>query len=158
MFEDQKKNNEGKDERGLFEAGNQLWRQRSKHGLSRIFETPADLEKVCIEYFEWADSNPLQEDKVFGTGLRAKVAHPRALTQRGLCVYAGISQRTWRDYRQREEYAEICEMVEDIIFEQKFAGAAAGFFNATIIARDLGLADQQNSNLTVVINQEDDDL
>ena len=29
------------------------------------------------------------------------------------------------------------------MFEQKFAGAAVGLFNANIIARDLGLTDKQ---------------
>ena len=157
MFEGQKKNNEGKDAKGLFEAGNQLWRQRKRHGPRRMFETPEELQAACFEYFDWADANPLQEEKVFGTGLKAKVAHPRALTQRGLCVYIGMTQQAWRRYRENPTFAELCEMVEDIIFEQKFAGAAAGIFNATIISRDLGLTDKtdhlsSDGSMTPVFN------
>ena len=32
--------------------------------------------------------------------------------------------------------------MKEIIYNQKYSGAAAGFFNANIIARDLGLANK----------------
>ena len=142
MFEDQRKVTEGKDEKGLFKPGNKLWHRRKSHGPGLRFETPEELLQACVEYFEWADANPLKEEKVFSNGHRATVSHPRALTVKGMCVFMNMARRSWGDYRGRDEFTEICEMVEDIIYEQKFAGAAAGMFNATIIARDLGLTDK----------------
>lgn len=152
MFEGQRKDGGKKDGSG-FLPGNELWRRRQRHGRKLSFETPEDLEAACHEYFDWADANPLWEMKAFSNGLTAKLPHPRAMTIRGLCVYIGLGRRSWDDYRTRDGYAEICEIVEDIMFEQKFAGAAAGLFNATIIARDLGLADRQevDGQLTVEV-------
>ena len=49
------------------------------------------------------------------------------------------------------------------MFEQKFAGAAVGLFNADIIARDLGLTDKQEIKMdnaqvtTLERNHEDED-
>lgn len=108
-----------------------------------IFETPEELQEACFRYFDWADENPIWEDKVFGSGFRAKVAHARAMTIRGLCVFIGISKRTWDEYRNRDAFKDVCEVAEDIMFEQKFAGAAAGVFNGNIIARELGLSDKK---------------
>jgi len=153
LFEDQKKDDDGKDEAGLFLPGNKFWRDRAKSGRGKIFENPDDLQAACYEYFDWVDENPIWEMKVFGTGLKAKLPHPRAMTLRGLCGHIGMGRRTWDDYRSRDEFKEVCEMVEDIMFDQKFAGAAAGMFNAAIIARDLGLADKReiDGDLTVEV-------
>lgn len=127
---------------GRFKKGNEFWKARSRHGLKPIFADPEELEKACHEYFEWVDDNPLIEEKVFGTGLRMDVTKLRAMTIGGLCIFLGIGRRTWGDYKEREEYTETVLLVENIIYEQKFAGAAAGLFNHAIIARDLGLAEK----------------
>lgn len=161
MFEDDEKNMEGKGKDGRYLPGNQLWRiamQKGTIGKPKRFETPEILAQECVEYFEWVEKNPLKEEKVFGSGYRAHVNLMRAMTIKGLCRYIGISHQTWIDYRKRSEFAETCQFVEDVIYDQKFAGASAGLLSATIIARDLGLADQQNSNLTVIIDKDDEDL
>ena len=47
------------------------------------------------------------------------------------------------------------------MFEQKFAGAAVGLFNANIIARDLGLADKQDittNGESITKSMSDDDF
>ncbi len=51
---------------------------------------------------------------------------------------------------QKEEYKDffgVYTRISQIIRTQKFEGAAVGLFNANIIARDLGLADKQSSEL-----------
>lgn len=153
MFENDKKDDEGRGDKGYFLPGNKFWHMRKKHGGPRIFETPDDLEAACMQYFDWVDENPLYEAKAFGSGLRMNVPKARAMTIHGLCIFIGIGRRTWDSYRDREEFKEVIEMAESVMFDQKFAGAAAGFFSAAIIARDLGLADktQVETDLTVEV-------
>lgn len=142
---------EGKDAEGKFLPGNKFWRNRDRAGPRYKFETPEELEAVCFEYFDWVDDNPLWELKVFSTGLKAKIPLARAMTVRGLCIHINLARRSWDDYREREGYKDVCLMAEEIIAEQKFAGAAAGLFNAAIIARDLGLADKRDVDSNLVI-------
>jgi len=56
-----------------------------------------------------------------------------------------------------EGWAEAVELVEQAIYNQKFEYAAAGLMNATIIARDLGLAEKTvtTSDSKVAVSMED---
>lgn len=146
-----KKTKDGQDDQGKFMPDNKFWRMAQNAGRPRIFESPDDFMAACYSYFDWVDENPLWEMKVFGTGLQAKLPHPRAMTLRGLTAHIGIGRRTWDDYRARDEFRDVCEAAEDIMFDQKFAGAAAGLFNANIIARDLGLSDKSEVDGTMTI-------
>jgi hypothetical protein len=67
----------------------------------------------------------------------------RAMTMHGLYRFLDIDRGTWDLYKRRPEFITITSRVEDDIREQKFTGAAGGFLNANIIARDLGLADKR---------------
>ena len=124
--------------------GNQFWKARSSHGRRPIFETPEDLETACEEYFDWVDANPLWEDKLVtfqGAAKHEPVAKMRAMTIEGLCLFLDISKPTWSDYASKEDFSSVTTRVENTIRSQKFAGAAADLLNPNIIARDLGLAD-----------------
>lgn len=162
MFADQeKKTKDGQSEKGRFLPGNKFWRNRERHGRHMIFEKPDDLYEACLKYFDWVDDNPLYEAKPFSSGLVINVPHARAMTLRGLCAHIGMGRRSWDEYRARDDFSDVCEAAEDIMFEQKFTGAAAGMFNAAIIARDLGLADRKeidgNLIIEVVDSYEDND-
>ena len=74
---------------------------------------------------------------------RTHVAHIRAMTIGGLCIYLGIAQKTWFEYVKKPEMRKITSNVTEIIRKQKFEGAAADMLNANIIARDLGLVDKK---------------
>ncbi|MDE1492360.1 DNA-packaging protein [Xenorhabdus bovienii] len=126
--------------------GNRFWEARSSHGRKPIFESPEQLWKACTEYFEWVEENPLYEMKAFSfQGVVTQEALPkmRAMTLTGLCLFLDISEDTWRLYRAREDFIEVTTRAEKIIYDQKFSGAAADLLNANIIARDLGLKEQQ---------------
>lgn len=151
LFNDQKKNDGSKGDNENFLPGNKFWRKRFKSGRNRLFASPDELEAACFEYFDWVDDNPLWEMKVFSTGLQAKMPRPRAMTLQGLTGYIGMGMRTWADYRDRDEFKDVCQIVEDVMFDQKFAGAAAGLFSAVIIARDLGLADKKEIDGNLVV-------
>jgi hypothetical protein len=76
----------------------------------------------------------------------------RAMTIGGMCLFLEIDEVTWRHYARGERgddepqkamFSSICSRVAHQIREQKFTGAAGGFLNPSIIARDLGLADKK---------------
>lgn len=143
---------EGRDEKGRFAPGNQFWLARTSHGADPEYKNPDDLWASCCEYFQWVSDNPLYEDKVFsyqGEITHEPVAKMQAMTISGLCLFLGIETTTWR--RWRAERTDLCTVItraEQIIYHQKFTGAAADLLNANIIARDLGLADKQDHSST----------
>ena len=151
----------GKDTKtGQFLPGNKWWLARSSHGRNPIFSNPAELETACNEYFQWAEDNPLWEEKVFcnqGIVTRARVAKIRAMTIRGMCLFLGIGETAWDSYRKKPDFARVTREAEDQIYQQKFAGAAADLLNANIIARDLGLADNQRVTGSVNLSFTADD-
>lgn len=130
--------------------GNKFWEARSKHGRKPIWENPEEMLQACIEYFEWVEENPLWETKpmsVNGEVYNAPIAKMRAMTLEGLSIFLGIGRSTWGDYKTKEDFSEVVELVENTIRTQKFEGSAAGLLNSNIIARDLGLKDNSDVNL-----------
>jgi hypothetical protein len=132
------------------EKGSQFWKLRSKHGREKIFSSPEILWESACEYFEWADSEPLKEERVFGTGLRMEVDKMRPFTIEGLCLYLGIGRTTFNDYRSGEQWREfhaVCEQIEQVIYTQQYSGAASGLLNGNIVSRALGLVDRQEQTI-----------
>ncbi len=138
------------------EHGEPLWNRVGRWDGSghrpRLFETPQELWDACVAYFQWADRNHLEQIEIFSTKagiVTGRKPLKRVYTVEGLCVHIGITARSWFKWKSpnhpnyRGDLAEVIEYVEAIIYEQKFTGAAVGLFNASLIARDLGLADKQ---------------
>jgi hypothetical protein len=138
--------------------GNQFWKLRSVHGRGKLFESPDALWDAACEYFEWCENNPLMETQQ-GKGTAkpykdesGQVTFPpdivelpkmRAFTWDGLELYLDIY--SLRDYKTNESYKDFSQVItriEKVIYTQKFTGAAAGFLNPNIIARDLGLKEK----------------
>lgn len=128
--------------------GNQFWKARATSGRDKIFSTPECLWLACCEYFQWVEDNPLIEMKPFafqGDVTQEPVPKMRAMTINGLCIFLGIDQKTWSNYKNNEGYEDffpIITQAESVIYEQKFTAAAADLLNANIISRELGLADK----------------
>lgn len=123
--------------------GNQFWKLRSEHGRDMIFSSPEILWEEAVKYFEWCEENPwVQQNWVGKDGDEVQKNHIRPLTLTGLCVFLDISEMTLREYGKRQDFVAVYTRIEQIIRTQKFEGAATGFFNASIIARDLGLVDK----------------
>jgi hypothetical protein len=136
-------------------AGNQFWKLRSKHGRDKIFSDPALLWEAACEYFDWCDKNELIEIDFKGKDAdRVQIPKMRAYTWEGLELYLDI--HSLRDYKTNENYKDFSQVItriEKIIYTQKFTGAAAGFLNPNIIARDLGLSDKSQVDANVKIEQ-----
>ena len=139
-----------KAEPGDKRIGNQFWKFRTKQGPNKIFSDPVVLWEECLNYFQWCEDHPLNEDKVFHTSgeiTRTTVSHMRAMTIKGLCFYLKISYDAWIDYRVDKDLSNVIHEAEQVIYDQKFSGAAADMLNANIIARDLGLSEKKEHEI-----------
>lgn len=140
--------------------GNQFWKARTKHGRDMLFSTPEILLDACYEYFQWCEDHPLMASEVVkfqGTATLTEVPKMRAMTISGLCLFLGTNERTWKNYRDNKDYFHVVHEAEKIIYNQKFAGAAAELLNSNIIARDLGLADKKEHSGKIDLGSKTDD-
>lgn len=135
--------------------GNQYWKLRSKHGRNKE-HTPESLLNAAYEYFELVEKTPFKVVKLFGTGLKDNVPQPRPFTLGGFCLYANICENTFRNYQNDKDFLRVTKEIEQIIYNNKFEGAASGLFNANIIARDLGLADKKEVDVKAEITSKEE--
>ena len=148
--------------------GNEFWKARSKHGRSKIFETPDVMLDAAYDYFQWVNDNPLGKSVVYQGEVSTK-SEPimRAMTIKGLCIFWGVNSFYLNDFvknldlkkEQDKDFSQVINTIKEIIETQKFEGASAGLLNANIISRDLGLSDKGETKLTgelVVRNTLDD--
>lgn len=133
--------------------GNQFWKARAKHGRSKIFSSPKQLWDASCEYFQWVDDNPLGKAIVYqGVASLLPEDLMRAMTLKGLCIFLGVNSVYFNQFesaldleeKQGKDFSKVIRDIKDIIEVQKFEGASAGLLNANIIARDLGLKDNQD--------------
>lgn len=142
--------------------GNQFWKLRAKHGVDAIFTDPDKLWESCCEYFQWCEDHPFYkaEAKTVNIGDYqsqieiAKIPTIRPFTLQALCLYLGVNTKYFNEFEytitaQAKGFPEVLTRIRETIYAQKFEGAASGFFNANIIARDLGLADKKEVDKTV---------
>lgn len=127
-----------------------VWRQIKKEEFfkgERLFHSPGELWDAACDYFAWAEENPLKVEKVFqnqGVIVRAEVPKARVFTIQGLCLHLGISRDTFHKWSVATDtplLQSACQAIRDVIYAQKFEGAASDIFNSTVITRDLGLRD-----------------
>jgi len=135
-------------------SGNQFWKQRSKHGRDKTFSTPEILWESACEYFEWCDSHPWNKVEAAKAGdhfgEHVHIPTQRPYTLKGLAIFLDVDSDTINNYGSKDQYKDffgIVSKIKDIVYTQKFEGAVVGAFNSNIIARDLGLTDNQNINL-----------
>lgn len=142
-------------------AGNQFWRIRSKHGREKLFATPDLLLQACEEYFNWVDAHPWYKVEAIkggdSVGQLIKIPTARPYTIQGLCRYLDCNSVWFNQFEtslvdkideESKGFSKIITHVREIIYQQKFEGAAVGSFNGNIIARDLGLREASNVDLT----------
>ena len=66
------------------------------------------------------------------------------MTIGAMCTFLDITRKTWEEWRNtRADLSGVIGRVDQIIYTQKFEGAAADLLNANLISRELGLADKQ---------------
>jgi len=128
------------------DKGNEYWKLRSTDGRDTIY-TPVSLLDKSNEYFQWCIDNPLEEQISYhyqGAVVKDTISKMRPFTISGLCNFMDICVKTFNNYEKKEDFIQVTTRVKQIIFNQKFEGAAANLLNPNIIARDLGLIDRQD--------------
>lgn len=141
--------------------GNQFWKNADPACLGRpmIFESPIQLWERAKEYFLECDDNPLIRTETIvsekGTTKKEHI-HKIPYTWEGLYVYLGVCNL--EKYKKREDFVNIITHIGNIIRNQKFTGAAAGLFNANIIARDLGLKEQSETKVEMNLGHKSNGL
>ena len=116
-----------------------------------------NLFYFCFEYFDWCEKHPLIEIDFRGSKLeRIELPKMRAMTMWGLCSFLHVNTVYFNQFEIEikekkdevsKDFSKVITHVRESITNQKFEGAAAGFLNPNIIARDLGLKDEQNHNI-----------
>lgn len=128
-----------------------------KPGRPCKFPTPEALWERAKDYFEWCEENPILEQKLFpmqGEVMKEHAKKCRAFTMTGLCIFIGLDTETFRRYGTGEigggKFKDVYKLIQDVVREQQFTGAAADVLNPNIIARALGLYEKTvNENLHV---------
>ena len=143
-----------------FKESNNFWTMRSRHGRDKQY-TPELLFKKAKAYFRWCQKNPLKEEQIVkyrDSFERVEVSKLRPFTISGLCNHLDIVVQTFDNYGKLDpekdsdatDYLEVVTRIRQVIYTQKFEGAASGFFQQNIIARDLGLADNKKITKEVI--------
>lgn len=148
--------------------GNRFWELRSKHGRDKLFATPELMWKAACEYFQWCEDNPFYESEqakspgkpiaqedgkmIFPPNI-VELPKMRPYTLHGLCLYLDCNTMYFNQFESSikdkedeisKDFSIVITRIREIIYNQKFSGAASGFLNANIIARDLGLAEKND--------------
>lgn len=134
--------------------GNEFWKLRNKHGRDKLFATPELMWEAACDYFDWCINNPLVEIDYRGKdAIKVELPKMRAFTMQGLCLYLDCNTVYFNHFKKSlagkddeisKGFYQIITRIEETIYNQKFVGAASGFFNSNIIARDLGLTDKKD--------------
>lgn len=131
--------------------GNKFWELRATHGRDLIFSSPEILWEAAKEYFEATSERVwVKKDWVGKDAIEVDRESTPPFTLTGMFIFMDIGKTTWTQYRERKDFKEVVTRIEEIIYTQKFEGAAIGAYNTNIIARDLGLADKQEIQKTKI--------
>lgn len=131
----------------------------SKRGR-KVKITPEELLKKAIMYFEMTDqrtwSKPLFVGKE-GKEVEYKMKVP--FSTEGFLVFAQITIDTYNNYKERhkhtdgktdekieqdQQYKNVCEWIDNVIYTNQYEGATIGVFNHNIVSRKLGLTDKKD--------------
>ena len=133
--------------------GNSFWKSRSKHGRDKLFATPELLLESATDYFEWCDNNPwITIESVSSSKDNTVKEKPtqRPYSRSGWYHFVGCSDNWLREFKKEasEDFLRVIQEIENFIDNQQWEGATVGVFNANIIARTLGLTDNNKTDLT----------
>ncbi|CAL2085057.1 terminase small subunit [Tenacibaculum sp. 190524A02b] len=116
-------------------------------------------------------STPLKDEKGKTKNSKVKTTIPydiahlpkmRPYTLTGLCIYLDCNQAYFNQFEAKikktkkedrsqddKDFSKVITRIREIIYTQKFEGAATNLLNPNIIARDLGLSDKSEQSVIV---------
>ena len=149
-------NDDGKkaDQEPIKSLNKEVWEvAKNWAGRPPAYETAEALQEDVNSYLKWVADNPLFETKAFGTGLVTEVPRKRYPTVEGCAIYCGVVSRTWRSWKVPDHpLRDVVIQAEEMMAQIKLEGAASGFFNSTIVARDLGLKEKSEVDTKMTVN------
>ena len=132
--------------------------------------TPEQIEQKFAEYVEQNKQCTFYRNELIKSGERAgeviRVEVPAPLTIVGFCVFLGIDKVTFYEWLENKEkgLSNITRACKHYIEQDQLAGAAAGVYQPMIIARLLGLQENQRheiatpDKITIDLNNDNIDL
>lgn len=133
----------------------------ANRGKPPVIESPEQFEELALSYIEWVENNPVEKTitaSFQGVISYEKVPHSRPMTQYGLAAHMGIGLSTLKDYGQKEDYSAIFKRICAIMTAHNVDGASSGDMNGNIIARIEGLAEKQEVQSKVTVNNSMNDF
>lgn len=126
--------------------------------------SPKEFDLAWQQYFQYCDDNPWYKQEAVKSGILAgtlvSIPTVRPYSEIGFCAFHNLGEhyvnqlnhtlnKHVKDKKSKlnEEATELSYILTQARAKcraQKFEGACVGAFNANIIARDLGMADNQN--------------
>jgi hypothetical protein len=126
--------------------GNSFYLLRSKTGRDKVFSSPSKLEEVFLEYVNICKENPIYRQESHVKEGTVDIEVPRPMSIKGFCIFAGITEKTFYNYRKMEgyeDYFHIIAHIEEVCYQNSLDFAEAGVYNPSIVARKLKLTDKQ---------------
>lgn len=113
----------------------------------RKFPTANHLLIACYQWLVWMEQHPLYAEKQFpymGVVTVHQEARRRVLTLVSLWNFLKMNRHSWSErmpgYKEDgEDYKAVVLHIEMLIYQDKFEGVNAGFYNPNVISNDLGL-------------------
>lgn len=132
---------------------------KSLAGRPPKIKTPDEMWGYFEEYKKWCKDNPLFENTVnTKTGEIYRIPRERPYTWESFNNWVNSKNiiSDFDDYKKGEtehykKFSGIITRINREIYSDKYDGAAVGLYNASIIARDLGLADAKKTETTAKI-------
>lgn len=122
-------------------------------GRPPIWETPDALQNDMSDYLQFAQDNPLEEEKLFNLSEVGIIAHnlkrSRLLSLKGFCSHVGHTLESLKNYEDKPDFFALIKRFRELIENQQIEGAASGIFKENIIARLNGLADKTETDANV---------
>ena len=144
------------------------WKMRSVQGQKyltkpKAIPTAKMLWELACLYFERVDNAPIKKkdfirggDKA-GTQIDIDAARPYTwsgfedfLFEEGIIM--SLENYKYNRKGTHDGYEEVVELIDKVMYANKFDGASVGIFNPSIISRELGLVDKtssENKNLDI---------
>lgn len=129
-------------------------------GRPRKIPTPERFLELFNEWMEWKLKQVIKVPSVTKMG-PIDLEHTPPLTWAGFDAWLfqkGIVYDT-DDYRGNKngaygDFSDVIRAISNIMYANKFEGAAVGAFNANIISRDLGLAEKTSNEHKIKLGKD----